>query len=161
LLGLLCHLLPLLFRYSLGGAHHSIATNILQMSRASSVVMLLAYLAYIFFQLKTHRKLFDAQEVIIYNLPYTMYTQFIFSYIISVNSMYIVNFIRFFKILNFWACLGKGFVCWTGGGRWREGSDRILECIYVVGGYDIGHILAFWICSRNNRGMYLFVYLYI
>ncbi|KOM47469.1 hypothetical protein LR48_Vigan07g117300 [Vigna angularis] len=62
LLGLLCHLLPLLFRYSLGGAHHSIATNTLQLSRASSVVMLLAYLAYIFFQLKTHRKLFDAQE---------------------------------------------------------------------------------------------------
>ncbi|XP_014504115.1 vacuolar cation/proton exchanger 3-like [Vigna radiata var. radiata] len=62
LLGLLCHLLPLLFRYSLGGAHHSIATNTLQLSRASSVVMLLAYLAYIFFQLKTHRKLFDSQE---------------------------------------------------------------------------------------------------
>ncbi|KAK7372090.1 hypothetical protein VNO80_05459 [Phaseolus coccineus] len=59
LLGLLCHLLPLLF--SLGGPHHSIATNTLQLSRASSVVMLLAYLAYIFFQLKTHRKLFDAQ----------------------------------------------------------------------------------------------------
>ncbi|RDX60867.1 Vacuolar cation/proton exchanger 1, partial [Mucuna pruriens] len=62
LLGLLCHLLPLLFKYALGGGDHSIATSTLQLSRASSVVMLLAYVAYIFFQLKTHRKLFDAQE---------------------------------------------------------------------------------------------------
>ncbi|KAG5122608.1 hypothetical protein JHK84_040948 [Glycine max] len=63
LLGLLCHLLPLLFKYALGGVNHSIATSTLQLSRASSIVMLLAYVAYIFFQLKTHRKLFDAQEV--------------------------------------------------------------------------------------------------
>ncbi|KAG4966359.1 hypothetical protein JHK85_041334 [Glycine max] len=63
LLGLLCHLLPLLFKYALGGGNHSIATSTLQLSRASSIVMLLAYVAYIFFQLKTHRKLFDAQEV--------------------------------------------------------------------------------------------------
>ncbi|XP_027330726.1 vacuolar cation/proton exchanger 3-like [Abrus precatorius] len=62
LLGLLCHLLPLLFKYALGGGTYSIATSTLQLSRASSVVMLLAYVAYIFFQLKTHRKLFDAQE---------------------------------------------------------------------------------------------------
>ncbi|KAL2317496.1 hypothetical protein Fmac_031372 [Flemingia macrophylla] len=62
LLGLLCHLLPLLFKFALGGGDHSIATSTLQLSRASSVVMLLAYVAYIVFQLKTHRKLFDAQE---------------------------------------------------------------------------------------------------
>ncbi|CAJ1970636.1 unnamed protein product [Sphenostylis stenocarpa] len=62
LMGLLCHLLPLLFRYAIGGAHQSIATHTLQLSRASSILMLLAYLAYIFFQLKTHRKLFEAQE---------------------------------------------------------------------------------------------------
>lgn len=63
LLGLLCHLLPLMFKYALAGGNHSIANSTLQLSRASSVVMLLAYVAYIFFQLKTHRKIFDAQEV--------------------------------------------------------------------------------------------------
>ncbi|KAK7305394.1 hypothetical protein VNO77_43299 [Canavalia gladiata] len=62
LLGLLCHLLPLIFRYALAGAYISVSTCTLQLSRASSIVMLLAYAAYIFFQLKTHRKLFDAQE---------------------------------------------------------------------------------------------------
>ncbi|CAJ2652484.1 vacuolar cation/proton exchanger 3-like [Trifolium pratense] len=63
LLGLLCHLLPLMFKYALAGGNHSIASCTLQLSRASSVVMLLAYVAYIFFQLKTHRKIFDAHEV--------------------------------------------------------------------------------------------------
>ncbi|RDY00371.1 Vacuolar cation/proton exchanger 1, partial [Mucuna pruriens] len=62
LLGLLCHLLPLMFRYALGGGYPSVATCTLQLSRASSIVMLIAYAAYIFFQLKTHRQLFDAQE---------------------------------------------------------------------------------------------------
>ncbi|WVY94310.1 hypothetical protein V8G54_033398 [Vigna mungo] len=62
LLGLLCHLLPLMFRYALAGEYHSIATGTLQLSRASSIVMLLAYAGYIFFQLKTHRQFFDAQE---------------------------------------------------------------------------------------------------
>ncbi|XP_057724441.1 vacuolar cation/proton exchanger 3-like [Arachis stenosperma] len=62
LLGLLCHLLPLLFKYALAGGSYSIATSTLQLSRASSVVMLIAYLAYIVFQLKTHRVIFDAQE---------------------------------------------------------------------------------------------------
>lgn len=62
LLGLLCHLLPLIFKYALAGDHYPIATCTLQLSRASSIVMLLAYVAYIFFQLKTHRQLFDSQE---------------------------------------------------------------------------------------------------
>jgi len=53
-----------MFRYALAGEYHSIATNTLQLSRASSIVMLLAYAGYIFFQLKTHRQFFDAQEVI-------------------------------------------------------------------------------------------------
>ncbi|EEF36757.1 vacuolar cation/proton exchanger 3 [Ricinus communis] len=61
LLGLLCHLLPLMFRYALGEgiatAHYT-----LQLSRASSIVMLIAYIAYIVFQLKTHRQLFESQE---------------------------------------------------------------------------------------------------
>ncbi|XP_019456850.1 PREDICTED: vacuolar cation/proton exchanger 3-like [Lupinus angustifolius] len=62
LLGLLCHLQPLLFKMALEGGDSSIATSTLQLSRASSIFMLLAYVAYIYFQLKTHGKLFDAQE---------------------------------------------------------------------------------------------------
>lgn len=70
LLALLCHLLPMLFRYS-GGSAALITTaeSALQLSRASSIVMLIAYAAYIVFQLWTHRQLFETQEVIllIYN----------------------------------------------------------------------------------------------
>ncbi|KAF3454240.1 hypothetical protein FNV43_RR04687 [Rhamnella rubrinervis] len=61
LLGLLCHMLPLMFKYA-AGPGVSVAINTLQLSRASSIFMLVAYLAYIFFQLKTHRQLFDSQE---------------------------------------------------------------------------------------------------
>ncbi|OIW04363.1 hypothetical protein TanjilG_32555 [Lupinus angustifolius] len=53
---------PLLFKMALEGGDSSIATSTLQLSRASSIFMLLAYVAYIYFQLKTHGKLFDAQE---------------------------------------------------------------------------------------------------
>ncbi|KDP24456.1 hypothetical protein JCGZ_25020 [Jatropha curcas] len=61
LLGLLCHMLPLLFR--IAGASTAItALPTLQLSRASSIVMLLAYVAYIFFQLVTHRQLFEAPQ---------------------------------------------------------------------------------------------------
>lgn len=62
LLGLLCQMLPLLFRYAAEPGTFP-ADSILQLSRASSILMLLAYVAYIFFQLKTHRKLFESQEV--------------------------------------------------------------------------------------------------
>ncbi|KAJ4834691.1 Vacuolar cation/proton exchanger 3 [Turnera subulata] len=61
LLGLLCHMSPLLFRYALGEGTVT-ALSTLRLSRASSIVMLLAYVAYIFFQLKTHRQLFESQE---------------------------------------------------------------------------------------------------
>ncbi|OAY43717.1 vacuolar cation/proton exchanger 3 [Manihot esculenta] len=61
LLGLLCHMLPLLFRISSDSAALS-AVPTLQLSRASSFVMLLAYIAYIVFQLVTHRQLFEAPE---------------------------------------------------------------------------------------------------
>ncbi|KAF5751381.1 vacuolar cation/proton exchanger 3-like [Tripterygium wilfordii] len=61
LLGLLCHLLPLMFQYAVGpGIITSKYT--LEMSRASSIFMLIAYIMYIFFQLKTHRQLFESQE---------------------------------------------------------------------------------------------------
>ncbi|PON62993.1 Calcium/proton exchanger CAX [Parasponia andersonii] len=62
LLGLLCHMLPLMFKYAAAPGIY-IANYTLQLSRASSIFMLVAYMAYIFFQLKTHRQLFDAQEV--------------------------------------------------------------------------------------------------
>ncbi|XP_040992082.1 vacuolar cation/proton exchanger 3-like isoform X2 [Juglans microcarpa x Juglans regia] len=61
LLGLLCHLLPLMLKYA-AGIGNSTALYTLQLSRASSIIMLIAYITYIFFQLKTHRELFDSQE---------------------------------------------------------------------------------------------------
>ncbi|KAF2291643.1 hypothetical protein GH714_027792 [Hevea brasiliensis] len=61
LLGLLCHMLPLTFRYAIGEGPVTFYYT-LELSRASSIVMLLAYVAYIFFQLKTHRQLFESQE---------------------------------------------------------------------------------------------------
>ncbi|KDP46499.1 hypothetical protein JCGZ_08471 [Jatropha curcas] len=61
LLGLLCHILPLMFRYAIGEGIVT-AHSTLELSRASSILMLLAYIAYIFFQLKTHRQLFESQE---------------------------------------------------------------------------------------------------
>lgn len=60
LLALLCHLLPLLFQYAGASASLSTVDSTLQLSRASSIVMLLAYIAYIVFQLWTHRQLFEA-----------------------------------------------------------------------------------------------------
>ncbi|KAJ0089170.1 hypothetical protein Patl1_31728 [Pistacia atlantica] len=58
---LLCHMLPLLFRYA-GASAALTADPTLQLSRAASIVMLIAYLVYIIFQLWTHRELFEAQE---------------------------------------------------------------------------------------------------
>ncbi|XP_073008885.1 vacuolar cation/proton exchanger 1a-like [Typha latifolia] len=63
LLGALCHLLPMIFKYAISSGEGIIATgSTLDLSRASSIVMLLAYAAYLFFQLKTHRQLFESQE---------------------------------------------------------------------------------------------------
>ncbi|EOY33727.1 Vacuolar cation/proton exchanger 3 isoform 2 [Theobroma cacao] len=61
LLGLLCHMLPLMFRYAAAPGIF-VADSTLQLSRASSIVMLVAYVGYIFFQLKTHRQIFESQE---------------------------------------------------------------------------------------------------
>uniref|UniRef100_A0A5B6ZRJ7 Vacuolar cation/proton exchanger n=1 Tax=Davidia involucrata TaxID=16924 RepID=A0A5B6ZRJ7_DAVIN len=61
LLALLCHMLPLLFRYA-GNSAAVTANPILQMSRVSSIVMLIVYFAFLVFQLWTHRQLFEAQE---------------------------------------------------------------------------------------------------
>lgn len=63
-LALLCHLLPLLFRYAAVGEASVTSTDpTLPLSRASSIIMLIAYASYIFFQLYTHRQLYEAQEV--------------------------------------------------------------------------------------------------
>ncbi|KAH1108989.1 hypothetical protein J1N35_012757 [Gossypium stocksii] len=63
LLGLLCHMLPLMFKYAVKPETGvSVAEFTLELSRASSVVMLVAYIGYIVFQLKTHRQIFDSQE---------------------------------------------------------------------------------------------------
>ncbi|KAL3623179.1 Vacuolar cation/proton exchanger 1 [Castilleja foliolosa] len=61
MVGLLCHVLPLLFRFA-GKSPELTAIGTLQLSRASCIVMLLAYIAYLVFQLWTHRQLFEAQE---------------------------------------------------------------------------------------------------
>lgn len=64
LLGLLCHVLPLMFRYAGVGESAAItAQATLNLSRVSCIVMLLAYFGYLVFQLWTHRQLFDAQAV--------------------------------------------------------------------------------------------------
>ncbi|XP_077217166.1 vacuolar cation/proton exchanger 1a-like isoform X1 [Tasmannia lanceolata] len=60
-LGLLCHMLPLIFRYS-ESSGAKIGDPILQLSRVSSIVMLLAYFAFLFFQLKAHCRIFEAEE---------------------------------------------------------------------------------------------------
>ncbi|KAF8010614.1 hypothetical protein BT93_J1301 [Corymbia citriodora subsp. variegata] len=62
LLGLLCQMLPSMFRYGGGGGSDHWAHQSLRFSRASSMIMLLAYVAYIIFQLKTHRQLFESQD---------------------------------------------------------------------------------------------------
>ncbi|KAL8093040.1 hypothetical protein AgCh_035066 [Apium graveolens] len=61
LLSLLCHILPLMFRYAGDAAAYS-PSDTLQLSRASSIIMLVAYIAYLYFQLWTHREVFEAQE---------------------------------------------------------------------------------------------------
>ncbi|KAH9609728.1 hypothetical protein KSS87_012718 [Heliosperma pusillum] len=60
-LGVLCHALPLLSHYS-GETGTAADSSILLLSRASSIILLVAYMAYLFFQLKTHRQLFESQE---------------------------------------------------------------------------------------------------
>ncbi|XP_068638491.1 vacuolar cation/proton exchanger 3-like [Aristolochia californica] len=60
LLALLCHMLPLMFRYAAGN-NLPMKKQTLALSRASSIIMLIAYIAYLVFQLKTHRQFFEAQ----------------------------------------------------------------------------------------------------
>lgn len=58
-LGLLCHTFPLMLHYT--SSSNSLTSNpVLLMSRVISVVMLIAYVSFLFFQLKTHREFFEA-----------------------------------------------------------------------------------------------------
>lgn len=52
LLGLLCHVLPLVCKHAIEPMDYS-AHSVLWLSRGSSICMLLAYVAYLIFQLKT------------------------------------------------------------------------------------------------------------
>lgn len=62
LLGLLCHVLPLMFRYAGVGESPALTEQAtLQLSRVSCIIMLIAYFGYLIFQLWTHRQLFDAE----------------------------------------------------------------------------------------------------
>ncbi|GFP94365.1 vacuolar cation/proton exchanger 3, partial [Phtheirospermum japonicum] len=62
LLGLMCHVLPLMFKFAGKKSPEITDVAILQLSRASSIIMLIAYIAYLVFQLWTHGQLFEAQE---------------------------------------------------------------------------------------------------
>ncbi|KAK7294863.1 hypothetical protein RJT34_17760 [Clitoria ternatea] len=62
LVAFLCHLLPMLFHYGGASVGVNAADSSLQLSRASSIVMVIAYCAYLVFQLWTHRQLFEAQD---------------------------------------------------------------------------------------------------
>lgn len=68
LLGLLCHMLPLMYRLSVEPAliNNNVTTSILGLSRVSSICMLVAYAAYLFFQLRTHRQMFESSEEVMF-----------------------------------------------------------------------------------------------
>uniref|UniRef100_A0A453CW15 Sodium/calcium exchanger membrane region domain-containing protein n=1 Tax=Aegilops tauschii subsp. strangulata TaxID=200361 RepID=A0A453CW15_AEGTS len=64
ILGVLCQSMPLMLRYAVSAGEHAVNSDDsgLVLSRACSVLMILAYGAYLYFQLKTHRQLFEPQE---------------------------------------------------------------------------------------------------
>ncbi|KAK9059567.1 hypothetical protein SSX86_020271 [Deinandra increscens subsp. villosa] len=62
LLGLLCQIAPLLFNLQNMDSPKHDGSAVLNLSRTSSVVMLISYVASLFFQLRTHRQLFGSQE---------------------------------------------------------------------------------------------------
>ncbi|KAK3000048.1 hypothetical protein RJ639_023830 [Escallonia herrerae] len=61
LLALFCHTLPMMFRYT-GESSGVTAEATLQLSRVNSIIMLIAYFAYLIFQLWTHKQFFQAQK---------------------------------------------------------------------------------------------------
>ncbi|XP_071935313.1 vacuolar cation/proton exchanger 3 isoform X4 [Coffea arabica] len=63
LLGLLCHVLPLIFGNSVEPQllDDMDQNSVVWLSRTSGILMLVAYGAYLFFQLRTHRQFFEAE----------------------------------------------------------------------------------------------------
>ncbi|KAE8653282.1 hypothetical protein Csa_023159 [Cucumis sativus] len=62
LLGLLCQTLPLMFTFASPTMMISTNVYVLQLSRTCSLLMLTAYIAYVFFQLKTHHQFFGLPQ---------------------------------------------------------------------------------------------------
>ncbi|KAG7036984.1 Vacuolar cation/proton exchanger 3, partial [Cucurbita argyrosperma subsp. argyrosperma] len=62
LLGLLCQMLPLISRFASPSAKLWTDMSVLELSRTCSIIMLIAYLACVFFQLKTHNQFFGLPE---------------------------------------------------------------------------------------------------
>ncbi|KAK8968509.1 Vacuolar cation/proton exchanger 1a [Platanthera guangdongensis] len=64
LMSALSHVILLMFRYVVNYGEHDVLTfPTLTLSRVGSLVMHTAYIAFIFFQLKTHRQFFESREV--------------------------------------------------------------------------------------------------
>jgi Ca2+:H+ antiporter len=64
MLGVLCHILPVLSKYTITtGDGLTSPVSILELSRLSAVIMLMAYSGGLIFQLKTHRQIFEQEEV--------------------------------------------------------------------------------------------------
>ncbi|XP_039839940.1 vacuolar cation/proton exchanger 1c-like isoform X4 [Panicum virgatum] len=63
MLGVLCHILPLLSKYA-NCTGHSISSSgsVLELSRLSAIVMLTVYFGGLIFQLKTHRQIFEQED---------------------------------------------------------------------------------------------------
>ncbi|KAL0375330.1 UNVERIFIED_CONTAM: Vacuolar cation/proton exchanger 3 [Sesamum radiatum] len=61
-LGLSCHVLPLMFKLTGNTSAEATESATLALSRASCIIMLIAYIAYLVFQLWTHRQLFEAKD---------------------------------------------------------------------------------------------------
>lgn len=61
LLGLMCHVLPLMFKFTANSTELTEAGT-LQLSRTCCILMLVAYVCYLIFQLWTHRQFFEASE---------------------------------------------------------------------------------------------------
>ncbi|XP_051130399.1 vacuolar cation/proton exchanger 3-like isoform X2 [Andrographis paniculata] len=61
LLGLICNVLPLMCKLA-AKSPESTAAMALQLSRVNSVILLMAYAAYLIFQLRTHKQSFEPQK---------------------------------------------------------------------------------------------------
>lgn len=147
LLSLLCHILPLMFRYAGDDTAYS-PNDTLQLSRASSIIMLVAYVAYLFFQLWTHREFFEAQEVL-FSLQSSLAMCLLLCFLYKFLYKYI-------EIKN-WCSLNRlAYLCLIGRRWWfgfrRSTSTWILECIYLAGWDDCCYCSFVWVCCWHYWG---------